>query len=79
MLFSNRRREMEESGVDACVRKRPRKKGKWTKRGSPEGGRQAVLGGWASRAVWAAGSGPRLQSSVLRWLLDWAKGCPEGW
>ena len=36
---------MEESGVDAGVRKRPRKKGKWTKRGSPEGGRRAVLGG----------------------------------
>ena len=45
MLFSNRRREMEESGVDAGVRKRPRKKGKWTKRGSPEGGKRAVLRG----------------------------------
>ena len=53
---------MEESGVDAGVRERPRKKGKWTKRGSPEGGRRTVWGGWASRAVWAAGSGPRLQS-----------------
>ena len=44
---------MEESGVDAGVRERPRKKGKWTKRGSPEGGRRTVWGGWASRAVWA--------------------------
>ena len=63
---------MEESRVDAGVRARPRKKGKWTKRGSPEEGRQrgGWGGGWPSRAVWAAGSGPRLQSSVLRWLLD---------
>ena len=37
---------MEESRVDAGVRARPRKKGKWTKRGSPEEGRQR--GGWGA-------------------------------